>query len=553
MLTLTQQVAAIHHLTKFYGDHTILNGITFSLNRHDRMGLVGENGAGKSTLARLLLGELTPDEGEIIFAPGCRIGYLPQEADMSDSIPITDFLTQRLGRLTDLANTLHALEQSLSEATGTALADLLNRYGETQEAYTRMGGYDLDQRIEAVFIGLEIAHLDRQRPMKSLSGGEKTRVLLAALLLSTPDLLILDEPTNHLDFKAVDWLENYLLAYTGAMLIISHDRRFLNTLVTQIAELTPHDHQLRVYHGNYDAFIAERERQRATQQALYESQQSELKDLRRQIKMKTHNAPAPPPPPDGDKMLYDAKGQRFQQTTARKLRALRQRLHTLEDQAVDRPTRRWQINPDFNPETLGSREVIRLDGIEKRFGDRVVLTDVNAIITGGARVVLIGENGAGKTTLLRIILGLLQPDRGTVRIAGGAQIGYLDQEQETLPAKHTVLAEFQRGLALSETDARSALHKYGLFKEEQALQPIHTLSIGQRRKLQIARLIATRANLLILDEPTNHLDLESVEQFEQALIAFPGTILATSHDRYFVERVASEVWSVAGGRVVIDS
>lgn len=546
---LTRQILSISHIHKSYGPKVILEDVSLLVNRTDRIALVGENGVGKSTLANIILGLLVADSGTVNLAPGAQIGYLPQEAQIDETISVQEYLERAAGGLDALQNELATLELQMSDPDAD-LAAVMERYGEVQEAFAARGGYEFDERLNQVLVGLDLIELDRARPMTTLSGGEKTRTMLASLLLGAPDLLMLDEPTNHLDFKAVDWLEKYLQTYPGALLLISHDRRFLNRIATQIAELTPHDRALTVYHGNYDAFIEERRKLREKQQIAWEEQNEERKWLQRQIKTTAFNIPTPPPPTDGDKMLYNAKGENAQDTRRRTIAKTKKKLERLEENLLERPTRRWQINPEFDPQTLVSREIVKFEHVSKRFGDRWLFCDFSAIVTSGERIVLQGANGAGKTTLLRLIMGIYPPDHGHVRVASSARLGYLDQEQETLPGDRTVLQEFSRGLNLPETELRNALHKYGLFKEEQVFQPIHTLSIGQRRKLQIARLIAMQANVLILDEPTNHLDLESVDQFEQALSEFPGTIIATSHDRLFIEHIATQVWAFKDGAIM---
>src|SRR5260221_2010810 len=374
--------------------------------------------------------------------------------------------------------------------------------------------------------------------------------MLAGLLLGTPELLILDEPTNHLDFHAVDWLEAYLLTYPGAVLVISHDRRLLNKGVEQIVALSSSDHKETVYHGNYDFYLAERERQRLQQVAAYEAQQEEIKRLQRLIKTKTYNTGSGGPPRDGDKMAYDHKGGNVEKGQSREIQNARRRLEKLNEDRLSRPVKGWHITPDFAPEQFGSQAALRLVDVSKAYADRVLFTCVNATIRAGDRVVMVGPNGIGKTTLLKLILGLEPPDSGEIKVAGSARLGYLDQEQESLDLTQTVLEAYREGLIGPEDEHRANLHKYGLFTEAQVLQPIGSLSVGQRRKLQIARLIASKANVLLLDEPTNHLDLESIEQFERALCEFPGTVLATSHDRTFIERVATITWTFEEGSIV---
>ncbi len=547
------QVLEIKHISKSFGAKTVLDDVSLGINQGDRIGLVGENGTGKTTLAQIVIGTLAADSGMIRVTPNIEIGYLPQEAQFTDATTIRSFMAQAVGRRNELAARLGTLETALAapDLSHETMAALLEEYGAVQSEFAGLGGYEADYRIDQVLAGLDLAALDRDRPLHSLSGGEKTRVMLAALLLSAPALLVLDEPTNHLDFAALDWLETYLAGYPGALFVISHDRRFLNRVVTQIAELSPEAHKLTIYAGSYDFYLAERERLRAQQQTTFEEQQAEIKRLNQIIKTKTHSPRAAPPMRDNDKMLYNARAATAEDTTRRAIRVARRRLEVLEAEAVDRPARRWQINPDFAPEAFGSQDVIRLSGVRKAFGDRTLFADATATIKNGERVVLVGPNGAGKTTLLTLILGVGASDSGTIRVAAGAQIGYLDQEQESLDPANTVLEAFSRDLPGTEAERRASLHKYGLFKEAQVFQPIGSLSVGQKRKLQIARLIATGANVLLLDEPTNHLDLDSVEQFEAALCAFPGTVLAISHDRRFIERVATTIWRIEDARLVV--
>lgn len=539
----SQLVLECTGISKSFGAKLVLEGVDLLINRHDWIGLVGENGTGKTTLAAILLGDLEPDSGTIRHGHNLQIGAMPQEADFDLTQTITAVLESAIGNLRDLRAELERIESALALSPPN-MSDLLERYGDLQEEYTARGGYDLDTRLDQAFEALGISHLDRSRPMSGLSGGEKTRVLLASLLIRQPDLLILDEPTNHLDFGAAAWLERYLQEYPGAALIISHDRRFLNNTCTQIAELSPFTHAVTVYHGNYDDYRAERERLFGVQMAAWEAQTEELHELRRLMKRTSHNSGSGAPPRDGDKMGYDFKGGKVEKSQQRQIRNAEQRVLRIEEDRLARPGRRWTIKPKFAPSQLGSQEAIRLEGVSKQIGDRVLFHDLTRSVGVKERAVLIGENGAGKSTLIKIIAGLIPPDSGMVRIVGGAQIGYLDQEMETLDPARTVFDTFRDGLPGTDEELRVDLYDYGLLYGDMLDRPVGTLSVGQRRKLQIARLIARRANVLILDEPTNHLDLESVEQFESALLAFPGVVIAASHDRTFIDKIATSVWEI---------
>ncbi|MBX3062998.1 MAG: ABC-F family ATP-binding cassette domain-containing protein [Anaerolineae bacterium] len=550
---MAEQVLELHNITKTYGAKVILDRVSLIINRKDRIGLVGENGAGKTTFAAIIMGEIKPDEGDIRPTPGLEIGYLPQEAGFDESLTVAQFLENAMGGLELLRTQMTELETHLAAPalSAAAMSDLLDRYGVVQDEFARRGGYDSEHQMDQVLAGLDLAYIDPTRLASTLSGGEKTRLALAGLLLRSPLLLILDEPTNHLDIAALEWLENYLSSYAGALLAISHDRRFLNEVVNQIVELTPHDHRFTVFHGNYDAFASERERLHDQQQEAYEAQQEEIKTLQRQIKMTHHNAGSGRPPSDNDKFAKGFFMGRNDVLKSRELKQYKRKLEELLENPIERPSHGWSINPDFAPDELVSRDVIRINHLSKSFDGRVLFDDITAVITAGERVVLQGPNGVGKTTLLKIILGLESPDCGEVRVASGAQIGYLDQEQESLDPNETVLQAYSRGLIGSETEHRSSLHKYGLFSDEQALQQIGNLSVGMRRKLQIARMVGTRANVLVLDEPTNHLDLESVENFERALREFPGTVFAISHDRTFAEHVATAIWTIQDHHLVV--
>jgi macrolide transport system ATP-binding/permease protein len=549
---MAEQVLELHNITKTYGAKVVLDQVSLVINRKDRIGLVGENGTGKTTFASIIMGMLAPDEGRVMPVPGLEIGYLPQEASFDDELTVQQFFERAMGELDRLREQMEALETRMSaDIPPDKLADVVEEYGVIQEEFTRRGGYEADFLMEQVLAGLELTHVDRSRTARTLSGGEKTRMVLASLLLRSPLLLILDEPTNHLDVSALEWLEQYLTNYAGAVMVISHDRRFLNRVVTQIVELSAAEHKFTVFHGNYDAYAAERERLYAQQAEAYEAQQTEIKDLQRQIKTIHHNSGKGRPMPDNDKFAKGFFGGRAEVQKGADIKNAKKRLEKLLDNKLERPTKGWSINPDFRPNELISRDVIRLHEVSKAYDGRTLFAGVTATITAGERIVLQGPNGVGKTTLLKIILGLEQPDSGYVRLAAGARIGYLDQEQESLDPNQTVLEAYSRDLPGAEGEHRANLHKYGLFREDQVLQKIGNLSVGQRRKLQIARMIGTRANVLVLDEPTNHLDLASVESFEQALVEFPGTVFAISHDRTFAEHVATSLWTISEGMLEV--
>ncbi|MCE7947723.1 MAG: ABC transporter ATP-binding protein [Chloroflexi bacterium CFX4] len=548
---MSTQLLALENISKSYGAKVVLENVALTLRRGERVGLVGENGSGKTTLARILLGELAADGGTYSLMNGAQIGYLPQEAAPEPLLSVQAFLERALGDLDALRAELSALEAAIAapNAAPAQRETLLARYGDLQEMFTLRGGYESDYRLAQVTDGLDLAHIKRERLLGTLSGGEKTRMALASLLLRAPDLLILDEPTNHLDAAATAWLEDYLCSYGGAVLLISHDRHFLNRVVTGIAELSPHTHTLTHYHGNYDAYRAERARRYAQQAAAYEAQQEEMRALQRLIKTTTHNTGNGKPRSDNDKFAKGFFAGRAAVHERRLIRNAERRLETLEREAVAAPPRQWQINPTFSGVVRHSQAMLRAEGVYKAYGEQVVLADVSFTVRGGDHVVICGANGVGKTTLIRLLLNLEMPDSGTLFVAPNAQVGYLDQALETLDPHQSAFEAYAAGRTGAESVLRAELHRYGLFGAAEVEQLVGSLSFGQRRKLQIARLIAAQPDVLLLDEPTNHLDLESIERFEAALCAFRGTIIAVSHDRAFIEKVGRQVWHLAAGKL----
>ena len=548
---MSQEILRIEHLQKYYGAKLILDEVNLSLNRQDRAVLVGENGVGKSTLARIILGQETYETGDIKFAPMTQIGYLPQEVEISTQITVRDYIEQTIGDLNLIRDRLSELEKRMGEADD--LDAILAEYGQLQEEFERRGGYTLDSRLEQIFDGLDLRHIDQDRPMKSLSGGEKTRVGLAALLLQAPDLLILDEPTNHLDFAGLTWLENYLLSYPNALLMITHDRRFINKVATHIIDLSAVTHSLTVYLGNYDEYVTQRERQYQQKVEAYHAQVNQMKLLQQQMKKEAHGHRKAKKLLDGDKHIKNFQEAQSQQTASKLIRSARQQLEVLESNKLDSPRHIWHIEFDFDPHPLTSVEPLIIEDLTMRFGERSLFQNVSAILKKGERVALVAPNGKGKTTLLRLIMGELTPSTGRIKVMSSAEVGYLDQEGETFDPQQNVL-EVLRDIQNDSDDALlTLLHRSGLFRDAHLAQKtVADLSLGQQRKLGLACLIHRRANLLLLDEPTNHLDLMSLEALERALKTFAGAIIAATHDRWFIDNVATQIWRLEEGRLSIE-
>jgi macrolide transport system ATP-binding/permease protein len=538
-------------LAKAFGTETVLRDATFVLNEGEKVGLVGENGVGKSTLLRIIAGQTAPDAGRVVVAPGVSLGYLPQDMPVVTGMTVSALLADCHPRVAEAATLMRQIESELSQVRGQELENMLTLYGETSERFEQLGGYDMEHRIEEVLTGLGLIDLPREREVASLSGGEKRRLALAALLLQSPDVLLFDEPTNHLDFAALGWLEGYLATHRGAAIVISHDRRFLNVVVQKIFELPTHSRELKEYPGNYDAFLAAKRRERRQWEEDYERQQEEIAELQASIHSATYQASHYRPRSDNDKFSKGYFAGRAQVSTSRNLRSAEERLRRIEAAAIAKPPEPLRISPRFDPRATESTIPLRAEGVSKAYDGYSVLSGLELTLRRDSHAVLVGPNGTGKTTLLKILAGVLSPDRGTVIRAPGVSVGYLDQEQESLKGDQTVLAAYREGLIGYEADLTSDLLRFGLFGVDELSKTLDQLSIGQKRKLQLARLIATKPNVLLLDEPTNHLHFDILEELEKALTAFDGPVVAVSHDRWFIDRFARETWELQEGRLTV--
>ncbi len=548
---MSDQVLSISGLRKYYGAKLILDDVNLQLNRGERAVLVGENGVGKSTLARLILGIEAGERGTIRIAPRNLVAYLPQEVQVRESLTVGEFISDSLGELSSLQCRLHELEGQMAE--NSDIADALEEYGQLQTVFDLRGGYTIEARREQIFSGLDLGHIDETRFVISLSGGEKTRMGLAVLLLQAPDLLILDEPTNHLDFAGLAWLEEYLLTYPHALLMITHDRHFINRVATKILDLSAVTHSLTIYHGNYDDYLSQREAQYQREVNAYHGQANRMKALRTQMKKETHGHRKAKRADDGDKAIKFAVEQQVARTVSKMARSARQQLESLEANRLDNPRHVWHIEFEFDPVPLTSMEPLQLQSLGIAFGAQALFEKADAVLRKGERVALVAPNGAGKTSLLRLITGELNATSGGVKVMPGARIGYLDQTGETFDESRNIvnlLSEISQDTA---DNILTLLHRSGLFRDAHlAAKSVADLSLGQRRKLGIACLIHSRANLLLLDEPTNHLDLLSLEALERALLSFPGAILAATHDRWFIDRIATNVWRLRDGKLIVD-
>jgi ATP-binding cassette subfamily F protein 3 len=540
-----------HQITKTYGLHTVLKDITFSISAGERLGLIGPNGCGKTTLLRILTGEESPDSGSVAHARSdTRIGYLAQGFDLDPSLTLAEACAP--APRADLEPALVKLAAALAENPSNI--DLQAEYDELLGQLSAVHGPS-----EEILAPLGLSALSPETKVGILSGGQKTRLMLARLLLSAPYLLLLDEPTNHLDITMLEWLEGWLRRFRGAILIVSHDRTFLDNTVSSILELDPLTHSLKQYTGNYSEYIDQKEAERERQMQTYLDQQAEIRrmkaDIVRTKEQAAHTERAASSirigGPDYKIKGFKAYKQSIAKGTAKKAKAREKKLERYlgSDELVERPRAAWQIKLEFAVPKHLSKDVLVTEDLSIGYpGHPSLLIGLRLHVRGGERVALTGPNGCGKTTLLRTIAGKLEPVSGSVRLGPSFKLGYMTQEQEHLDFSKTPLEIIQSAGLLNQTEARHFLH-YFLFSGDDPLRPCGEMSYGERSRLELALLVAQGCTFLLLDEPINHLDIPSRARFEQVLTKYSGTVLAVVHDRYFIDRFATVVWVVEGGRV----
>ena len=509
---------SIQNVSKAFVMNSVLQDVSLTLQEGRRMGLIGVNGSGKSTLFRLIAGQMQPDSGEIILMRGTRVGMLTQEADIESDLTVQQELERVFEPVRQMEARLRSMEAEMAEkhADSDSFRQLSNDYARLTQRFEDAGGYEWPSRIQGVLAGLGFARGRETQPARLLSGGEKTRLCLARLLLTQPDLLMLDEPTNHLDLKSTQWLEDTLKKYRGTVLVISHDRYFLNSVCDCMAELSMR--HIVQYEGNYDQFMVKRQAEIERQLKEYKLQQAEI----------------------ARQQAIIARYRMYNREKSIKLAESREkRLEKME--LVERPVSEQKVRFSFEARRRTGDDVLFVKNLAKGFGGRTLFHDFSLHLRAGDRVAVIGPNGVGKSTLLNIIARQLIPDKGTVEFGSNVDLGYYDQQQSRLHPDKTVLDELWDDFPRMEIDrVRGALALF-LLTGDDVYQPIRTLSGGEKARVALAKLMLRKDNLLLLDEPTNHLDMDSREVLEAALNDFQGTILTVSHDRYFINRIANRV------------
>lgn len=519
-------ILSCNNITKTFGTDAILSDCSFHIEEREKAAIVGPNGAGKSTLLKIIMGRLPADDGTVTISKDKTLGYLAQHQNLSSDGTIYDELLSVKKDIIALEEKIRETEQQMKNATGEQLDTLLDQYTKMNHQFELENGYAYQSEIVGVLKGLGFTEDDFSLPVNTLSGGQKTRVALGKLLLSKPDIILLDEPTNHLDMESIRWLENYLLGYNGSVIIVAHDRYFLDRIVTKIIEIE--NTHVTVFSSNYTAYADKKKILRNMQLKEYLNQQREIKHQQEVItKLKQFN----------------------REKSIKRAESREKMLDKLE--VVDKPAEiNDKMNIELNPSVISGNDVLSVSHLSKAFDDNTLFTDISFDIKRGERVALIGNNGTGKTTILKIINDILPADSGEIKLGSKVTIGYYDQEHHVLDPDKTLFDELQDAYPdLNNTQIRNTLAAF-LFTNDDVFKYIRDLSGGERGRVSLAKLMLSNANFLILDEPTNHLDMVSKEILENALNSYTGTVLYVSHDRYFINTTATRIIELVGQTTV---
>lgn len=520
---MTTDISVQRVVKAFEQDKNILDGLTFDVLAGERVGLLGRNGAGKTTLFRIMTGEVHADEGEVVIAPGKRLGLISQIPVYPEGYTVEDVLRTAHSRIYELEAKMNTLAAQMSHDSSE---QLLKEYDRAAADFERFGGYNADATRNRVANGLMIDEAMRKQPFNKLSGGEKTRVNLARLIIEDTDILLLDEPTNHLDLRATEWLEDYLLKFHGTVLAISHDRYFLDKTVTRTVEIS--SGKAEFYSGNYSFYVEEKQRRFEEQLKQYENEQAKLKQLEaasERLRLWAHL---------GNDAMY------------KRAKSMEKRMERMAQ--TDRPKQERAMKVKFASREFSGDEVLVIDGVSKSFGERTLFSDVELIIEGGERIALIGDNGTGKSTLIKLIMGEEMPDKGMLRRGPSVKTAYLPQIIKFDEPRRSLLDTMLYSEKCTPQTARNRLGSFR-FSGEDVFKPVSALSGGEQSRLRLCMLMREEINLLILDEPTNHLDITSREWIEDAVEGYDEALLFVSHDRYFIEKFATRIWTLEDGHI----